>query len=54
MLLDGLDEAPTPLLDFLLVELVRGSSGRAPQVPNLSFVMTSRPDSRNRATRGSS
>lgn len=46
MLLDGLDEAPTPLLDFLLVELIQGSSGRAPQVPNLSFVMTSRPDSR--------
>ena len=45
LLLDGLDEAPTPLLDFLLVELIQGSS-RAPYVPNLSFVMTSRPDSR--------
>ena len=45
LLLDGLDEAPTTLLDFLLVDLIRGSL-RAPRVPNLSFVMTSRPDSR--------
>ena len=45
LLLDGLDEAPTPLLDFLLVDLIRDRPG-TPQVPNLSFVMTARPDSR--------
>ena len=45
LLLDGLDEAPTPLLDFLFVDLIHGSL-RAPRVPNLSFMMTSRPDSR--------
>jgi hypothetical protein len=45
LLLDGLDEAPTSLLDFLLIDLIQGSS-RAPTVPNLSFIMTSRPDSR--------
>ena len=44
-LLDGLDEAPTPLLDLLLVEIIQGKLGRS-QLPNLSFVMTSRPDSR--------
>ena len=45
LLLDGLDEAPSQLLDFLLVDLIQGRP-RVPQVPNLSFVMTSRPDSR--------
>ena len=45
LLLDGLDEAPTCLLDFLLVDLIRGSLG-SPRVPNLSYIMTSRPDSR--------
>ena len=44
LLLDGLDEAPSQLLDFLLVDLIQGRPG-VPQVPNLSFVMTSRPDS---------
>ena len=45
LLLDGLDEAPTPLLDFLLVDLIQGKPG-VPQVPNLNFLLTSRPDSR--------
>ena len=45
LLLDGLDEAPSQLLDFLLVDLIQGRPG-TPQVPNLNFVMTSRPDSR--------
>ena len=44
-LLDGLDEAPTKLLDFLLVGLIQGKLGSL-QLPELSFVMTSRPDVR--------
>lgn len=44
-LLDGLDEAPTSLLDFLLIELIQGKLGR-PQLPDLSFILMSRPDSR--------
>ena len=43
LLLDGLDEAPTELLDFLLVDLLQGRLGSV-QLPELSFVMTSRPD----------
>ena len=44
-LLDGLDEAPTSLLDFLLVELIQGKLGRQ-QLPDLSFILMSRPDLR--------
>ena len=44
-LFDGLDEAPTQLLDLLLVELIQGKLGRQP-LPNLSFILMSRPDSR--------
>lgn len=44
LFLDGLDEAPNSLLDFL-IGLIQGRVGD-PQVPNLSFVMTSRPDPR--------
>ena len=44
-LLDGLDEAPTSLLDFLFEHLINGKLGYL-QMPGLSFVMTSRPDSR--------
>ena len=43
LLLDGLDEAPTELLDFLLVDLLQGRLGFQ-QLPELSFLMTSRPD----------
>ena len=43
LLLDGLDEAPTELLDFVLVDLLHGRLGSL-QLPELSFVMTSRPD----------
>ena len=43
-LLDGLDEAPTRLLDLLLVELIQEKLGRQP-LPNLSFILMSRPDS---------
>ena len=43
LLLDGLDEAGTELLDFFLVDLLRGRLGGV-QLPNLSFVMTSRPN----------
>lgn len=39
-LLDGLDEAPTPLLELLFKILLTA------QVPQLSLIMTSRPDSR--------
>ena len=42
-LLDGLDEAPTNLLDFLLGNLIQGKLGSW-QLPELSFVLTSRPD----------
>ena len=42
-LLDGLDEAPTPLLELLVNEILLGSYV---QVPHLSLIMTSRPDSR--------
>ena len=42
-LLDGLDEAPTPLLELLVNEILLGSYM---QVPHLSLIMTSRPDSR--------
>ena len=44
-LLDGLDEAPTGLLDFLLVELIQGKVDRQ-RLPGLSFILMSRPDSR--------
>ena len=43
LLLDGLDEAPTELLNFLLVDLLQGRFGYQ-QLPELSFVITSRPD----------
>ena len=43
LLLDGLDEAGTELLDFLLENLLKGSLGKA-YFPELSFVITSRPD----------
>lgn len=43
-LLDSLDEAPTGLLDFLLVELIQGKMGRQ-QLPDLSFIFMSRPNS---------
>ena len=43
-LLDGLDEAPTSLLDFLFNQLVDPGIGYHPL--KLSFVITSRPDSR--------
>ena len=42
-LLDGLDEAPTNLLDFLLGDLIQGELGSW-QLPELSFILTSRPD----------
>ena len=42
-LLDGLDEAPTNVLDFLLGDLIQGKLG-AWQLPELSFMLTSRPD----------
>ena len=45
LVLDGLDEAPTELLDFLLVGLIKGRLG-CPYLPELSLVMTSRPDNR--------
>ena len=46
-LLDGLDEASTPLLDFLFNELMQpGVYSCYQKVKKLSFVMTSRPDSR--------
>ena len=44
-LLDGLDDAPTSLLDFLLVELIQGKLG-GQLLPDLSFILMSRPDSR--------
>ena len=44
-LLDGLDDAPTSLLDFLLVELVQGKLG-GQSLPDLSFILMSRPDLR--------
>jgi hypothetical protein len=44
-LLDGLDDAPTSLLDFLLVELIQGKLGGQP-LSDLSFILMSRPDSR--------
>ena len=44
-LLDGLDEAPTSLLDFLFDRLINRKLGGI-QIPRLSFLMTSRPDSR--------
>ena len=40
LLLDGLSEAPTDLLNFLLVDLLQGRL----QLPELSIVMMSRPD----------
>ena len=43
LLLDGLDEAGTELLDFLFESLLKGSLGNA-YFPELSFVVTSRPD----------
>ena len=42
-LLDGLDETPTDLLDFLLGDLIQGKLGSW-QLPELSFILTSRPD----------
>ena len=45
LLLDGLDEAPAPLLRNLLADLIQGSLGW-PKFPFLSIMMTSRPDSR--------
>ena len=42
-LLDGLDEAPTNLLAFLLGELIPVKLG-AWQLPELSFILTSRPN----------
>ena len=44
-LLDGLDEASTNLLDFLLQDLMNGRLGFW-QLPELSFILTSRPDAR--------
>ena len=44
-LLDGLDEAPTNLLDFLLGDLIQGKLGSW-QLPELSFILTSRPVAR--------
>ena len=41
-LLDGLDEAPTSLLDLLMDELIIGRPGGW-QLPKASFIMTSRP-----------
>ena len=41
-LLDGLDEAPTSLLDLLVDELIIGRPGGW-QLPRASFIMTSRP-----------
>ena len=41
-LLDGLDEASPSLLKFLLQDLITGKTG----CPKLSFILTSRPDSR--------
>ena len=41
-LLDGLDEAPTFSLDFLVDELIKGRPGGL-RLPNASFIMTSRP-----------
>ena len=43
LLVDGLDESTTELLDFMLVDLLRGRFSNA-YFPELSFVMTSRPD----------
>lgn len=46
-LLDGLDEASTPLLDFLFDQLMQpGVYSCYQKLKKLSFVMTSRPDSR--------
>ena len=42
-LLEGLDEAPTSLLDLLVGELIIGRPGGW-QLPRASFIMTSRPD----------
>ena len=42
-LLDGLDEASTNLLAFLLGDLIQGKLGSW-QLPELSFILTSRPD----------
>ena len=42
-LLDGLDEAPTSLLDLLVDELIKGRPGGW-RLPKASFMMTSRPD----------
>ena len=42
-LLDGLDEAPTSLLDYLVDELIKGES-ESWKLPRASFIMTSRPD----------
>ena len=44
-LLDCLDEAPTNLLDFLLGDLIQGKLGSW-QLPELSFILTSRPNAR--------
>ena len=44
-LFDGLDEAPTNLLDFLLGDLIQGKLGSW-QLPELSFILTSRPNAR--------
>ena len=45
LLLDGLDETPTPVLDLVLTNLLQSSVGGV-HLPFLSFVMTSRPDDR--------
>ena len=44
-LMNGLDEAPNNLLDFLLGDLIQGKLG-AWQLPELSFMLTSRPNAR--------
>ena len=43
LILDGLDEAPTEVLDFLLTGLIKGRLGSL-HLPKLSLVMTSRPN----------